>query len=87
MSESIFLKKLQAVQSWTEDWRQIHEIKQNRFFYGMLYSLFFAIFFAEKRQNVAFGWTAGYSPSNPSVSGISLSRSATREATRAFTFW
>ena len=26
------------VQSWTKGWRQIHKIKQNRFFYGMFYS-------------------------------------------------
>ena len=26
------------VQSWTKGWREIHKIKQNRFFYGMLYS-------------------------------------------------
>ena len=30
------------VQSWTKGWRQLHEIKQNRFFYGMVYSWFFA---------------------------------------------
>ena len=27
-----------SVQSWTKDWRQTHNIKQNRFFYGMCYS-------------------------------------------------
>ena len=27
-----------CIQSWTKDWRQIHEIKQNSFFYGMFYS-------------------------------------------------
>ena len=26
--------------------------------------------FTKKRQNLAFGWTAGYFPSNPSISGI-----------------
>ena len=26
----------------------------------------------KKRQNLAFGWIAGYSPSNPSISGIFL---------------
>ena len=26
--------------------------------------------FTKKRQNLAFDWTAGYSPSNPSISGI-----------------
>ena len=29
-------------------------------------------FFTKKRQNLAFGWTAGYLPSNPSISGIFL---------------
>ena len=32
----------------------------------------FLRFFTEKRQNLAFGWTAGYFPSNPSVSGVFL---------------
>ena len=31
----------------------------------------FLRFFAEKRQNLAFGWTAGYSPSKPNVSFFS----------------
>ena len=55
-------------------------------------------FFTKKRQNLVFGWTAGYSPSNPSNSGIFLkfpnflrsevlSCSVTREATRTLTFW
>ena len=52
----------------------------------------FLQFFTEKRQNLAFERTAGCSPSNPSVSGIFLefpnflNRSATSEATHAFTF-
>ena len=29
-------------------------------------------FFTKKRQNVAFGWKAGYSPSNSGISGIFL---------------
>ena len=29
-------------------------------------------FFTKKRQNLAFGWNAGYSPPNPSISGILL---------------
>ena len=41
-------------QSWTKDCKQIHKTKQNRFFYGMFYSLFFARFY-QKRQNLAFG--------------------------------
>ena len=60
-----------SVQSWTKGWRQIDKIKQNRFFYGMFYSWFFAIF-TKKRKNLALGWTAGYSPSNLSISGIFL---------------
>ena len=58
----------------------------------------FLQFFIEKRQNLAFGWTSEYSQSNPSISGIFLkfqnflrssvlSRLATREAARTFTFW
>ena len=91
-------KKLRNLQSWTKGCRQIDEIKQNRFFYGMFHSWFFAIFLPKKSQNLAFGRTAGYSSSNPSISGtfwripnflrsLGLSRSATREATRTFSFW
>ena len=29
-------------------------------------------FFNEKRQNLSFGWTTGYSPLNPNISGIFL---------------
>ena len=29
-------------------------------------------FFTKKHQNLAFRWTTGYSPSNPSISGIFL---------------
>ena len=61
-----FTNYLKWLQSWTKGWRQIDEIKQNRFFYGMFYSWFFT----KKCQNLALGWTAGYSPSNPSISGI-----------------
>ena len=38
----------------------------------------FLQFFVKKRQNLTLGWTAGYSKD--------LSRLATREATRTFTF-
>ena len=58
-------------ESWTKVWKQIHKIKQNRFFYGMFYSWFFAIF-TKKRQNLVLGWMDGYSPWNPSISGIFL---------------
>ena len=30
----------------------------------------FLQFFSKKHQNLAFGWTAGYSPSHPSISEI-----------------
>ena len=30
----------------------------------------FLRFFTKKRQNLAFGWQAGFSPSNPSILGI-----------------
>ena len=32
----------------------------------------FSIEFSAADQNLVFGWTAGYSPSNPSISGIFL---------------
>ena len=32
------------VQSWTKGCKQIYQIKQNRFFYGMFYSCFFTSF-------------------------------------------
>ena len=32
----------------------------------------FLQFFTKKHQNFTFGWTAGYLPSNPSVSEIFL---------------
>ena len=32
----------------------------------------FLQFFVEKHQNMAFGWPAGYSPSNRGISGIFL---------------
>ena len=58
----------------------------------------FLYFFAKKGQNLAFGWMAGYSPSNPSISEIFLKftnflkpevliRSVPPEATRTFAFW
>ena len=35
---SWFLKFSGDIQSWAKGWRQIHEIKQNRFFYVIYYS-------------------------------------------------
>ena len=57
--------------SWRKGWRQIHETKQKSFFFGTFYSWFLR-FFTEKRQNLALGGTAGYSPSKPSILGIFL---------------
>ena len=36
------------------------------------FTAYFLRFFTKKDQNLAFGWTAGYLPSNPSISGIFL---------------
>ena len=55
----------------------------------------FLRFFTKKRQHLTFGWALGYLPLNPSISvifldflrSLVLSRSATREPTRIFTFW
>ena len=46
--------QLLRLQSWTKGWRQILEIKQNRFFYGMFYNWFFAIFY---RKTSEFGFS------------------------------
>ena len=53
-------------------WRQIHVIKQNRFFYGMFYTWLFAIFYL-KISTFGF-WVDGWvlAPPNPSISGIFL---------------
>ena len=59
-----------------------------------LFTADFLQFFTKKRQNLVFGWIAGYSPLNPSISGISfrfpnlssLSCLPARGATRTFTF-
>ena len=85
------------ISCWTKSCKQIHEIKQNRFFYGMFYSWIFTIF-PGKRQNLVFRWSAGYSLSNPKISWFFLkfpnvlrskvlSCSAAPEATRTLTVW
>ena len=62
------------------------------FFCRMVYSWFFAIFL-HKCQNLPISWPAGYSPSNPSISGIFIKfanflyRSVTFKATLKFTLW
>ena len=45
--------------------------------------------FTKTRQNLATGWTARYSPSNPSISRIFLKfpKVLSRSATRTLTFW
>ena len=71
----ILLEKRQNIiddlKSWTKGCREIHEIKQNGFFYG-LFTANFSRRFTESRQNLAFGWTAVYTTSNPSISGSFL---------------
>ena len=45
--------KLPALlQSWTKGCKQIHKIKQHRFFYGMLNSWFFCDFFYKKNVKI-----------------------------------
>ena len=47
---------LVELQSWTKSWRQIDEIKQNRFFYGLFYTWYFSNFY-QKPSN--FGGRLG----------------------------
>ena len=70
-NNGVRLTGIDVLQSWTKNCRQIHEIKQNRFFMGGFTADFMRLF-TEERQNLAFGRTAGYSPSNPSIPGIFL---------------
>ena len=53
-------------QSWTKGFREIHEIKQNRFFYEC-FTADSMRFFTLKRQNLALPWTAGYLPYDPII--------------------
>ena len=50
--------KIYDVQSWTKGCRQIHEIKQNRFFYEMFCSWYFGIFYW-KTSKLDF-WVTGW---------------------------
>ena len=73
-------------QSWTKGLRQIHKIKQNRFFYGMSYGCLFEIFY-DNTSKFGFsvnGWVLAIKSSEFTDF---LSCSATREATRTFIFW
>ena len=65
-----FLAQIE-LESWTENCKQIHEIKWNRFLSQMFYNWFLAIFY-RNCQNLLFGWPAGYSPPVPSISKIFL---------------
>ena len=58
------------LQSWTKGWRQIEEIKRNSFSMEW-FAADFLQFFTNKYQNLAFGWTTGYSPSSPKSFGNS----------------
>ena len=57
-------------QSWTKGCRQINEI--NKVSMECFKVNFLRFFFTKKHQNLALGWRVGYSPSNPSMSGIFL---------------
>ena len=56
---------------WTKRRRQIHKINKIDFFMES-FTADFLQFFLKRRQNLAFGWTAGYSSSKPSISGFFL---------------
>ena len=59
------------LQSWTKRWSKFTKLSKIGF--SMEYFTANLLqFFTEKRQNLAFGWTAGQSPSNPSIVGIFL---------------
>ena len=80
-------------QSSIEGFKRIQKIKH--FIWDVLHIF---VIFAKKHQNLDFGWSAGYSPSSPSISAIFLkfpnflrsscfSPLATGEATPKFFFW
>ena len=54
------------IQYLTKGFGQIHEIKQNRFFYEM-FTADTVRFSTGKRQTLDFVWLAEYSPSNPII--------------------
>ena len=57
-NNGVRLTGIDVLQSWTKNCRQIHEIKQNRFFYGRFYSWFYATFY---RRTSKFGfWEDGW---------------------------
>ena len=62
--------KIFAVQSRKKGCKQIHKIKQNRFFCGNFCSWFFTVFFTKKRQNLDFEWLAGYSNQIQTFQGL-----------------
>ena len=59
-------KNMTTSQSCTKGWRQIHKIKQNRFFYGMFYSWFFAVFYPKtsKFGFSVYGWVLSIKPNH-----------------------
>ena len=57
-NNGVRLTGIDVLQSWIKNCRQIHEIKQNRFFYGLFYSWFYATFY---RRTSKFGfWVGGW---------------------------
>ena len=70
-------------------WRQIHVIKQNRFFYGMFYTWLFAIFYL-KISTFGFWVDRGvFAPQIQAFQGFSWNflNFLSFSATRTFTFW
>ena len=64
--------KIFALQSRKKGCKQIHKIKQNRFFCGNFCSWFCAVFFYKKASKFGF-WVAGWVlQSNPNISGTFL---------------
>ena len=64
LCQSLSFNKVAGLQSWTKGWRQIHKIKQNRFFHGMFYSWFFPIF-SQKTSKLGLwvdGWVLAIKP-------------------------
>ena len=58
-------------QSWTKGWMQFTKLSK----IGLCMEYFTAEFlqlFNKKRENLTFGWTAGYSPLNSNISWILL---------------
>ena len=58
-------------QSWTKGWMQFTKLSKIGFSMECFTAEFLQLF-NKKRENLTFGWTAGYSPLNSNISGILL---------------